>query len=120
MSATVPTAALRVLLVEDDPGDVFLVRELLAEVDPTVQLTVAESLTEALDRGLLAGCDCVLLDLNLPGTSGPGRAARGARASTRPPRSACSPGSTTSTSAWPRSPPARRTTWSRARSTARC
>ena len=33
----------RVLLVEDDAGDVFLVRELLAEVDPDVELTVAES-----------------------------------------------------------------------------
>jgi serine phosphatase RsbU (regulator of sigma subunit) len=70
MSRTVPTAPLRVLLVEDDPGDVFLVRELLAEIDPTVQLTVAESLTETLRHGLLAGCDCVLLDLNLPSTTG--------------------------------------------------
>ena len=34
MSRTVPTAPLRVLLVEDDQGDAFLVRELLAEVDP--------------------------------------------------------------------------------------
>ncbi len=58
------------LLVEDDPGDVFLVRELLAEIDPDLQLTVAGSLTETLDRRLLAGCDCVLLDLNLPTTRG--------------------------------------------------
>jgi serine phosphatase RsbU (regulator of sigma subunit) len=70
MSRTVPTVPLRVLLVEDDPGDVFLVRELLAEIDPDLQLIVAESLTEALDRRLLAGCDCVLLDLNLPTTRG--------------------------------------------------
>jgi len=70
MSRTVPTVPLRVLLVEDDPGDVFLVRELLAEIDPDLQLTVAGSLTEALDRRLLAGCDCVLLDLNLPTTRG--------------------------------------------------
>jgi serine phosphatase RsbU (regulator of sigma subunit) len=70
MSRTVPTVPLRVLLVEDDPGDVFLVRELLAEIDPDLQLIVAGSLTEALDRRLLAGCDCVLLDLNLPTTRG--------------------------------------------------
>jgi DNA-binding NarL/FixJ family response regulator len=70
MSRNVPTVPLRVLLVEDDPGDVFLVRELLAEIDPDLQLIVAGSLTEALDRRLLAGCDCVLLDLNLPTTRG--------------------------------------------------
>lgn len=60
----------RVLLVEDDPGDAFLVGELLAEVDPELELAVATSVTEVLDRGLLARCDCVLLDLNLPGTEG--------------------------------------------------
>ena len=70
MSRSVSIAELRVLLVEDDPGDVFLVRELLAEIDPTVQLTVADSLPAVVDGGLLAGCDCVLLDLNLPTTKG--------------------------------------------------
>jgi serine phosphatase RsbU (regulator of sigma subunit) len=59
-----------VLLVEDDPGDVFLVRELLAEVDPEVQVSVAESVAEVTSGGLLGRCDCVLLDLNLPGTAG--------------------------------------------------
>ena len=60
----------RVLLVEDDDGDAFLVRELLAEVDPDVELTVVESVDEVLRRGELERCDCVLLDLNLPGTTG--------------------------------------------------
>lgn len=60
----------RVLLVEDDPGDAFLVQELLAEVDPDVRLTVAGSVAEVLDRGSLAAADCVLLDLNVPGASG--------------------------------------------------
>lgn len=58
----------RVLLVEDDPGDAFLVGELLAEVDPELQLTVAENLPAALVA--LPGADCVLLDLNLPGSAG--------------------------------------------------
>lgn len=58
----------RVLLVEDDPGDAFLVGELLAEVEPDLHLTVATSLADAVD--LLAGQQCVLLDLNLPGTQG--------------------------------------------------
>jgi serine phosphatase RsbU (regulator of sigma subunit) len=70
MSRPIPTAALRVLLVEDDPGDIFLVRELLAEVDPNIRLTVAESMPVVIDGGLLAGVDCVLLDLNLPATNG--------------------------------------------------
>lgn len=70
MSRPRPIAALSVLLVEDDPGDVFLVRELLAEVDPDIRLTVAESLPEVIDGALLDGVDCVLLDLNLPGTDG--------------------------------------------------
>ncbi|GAA3218699.1 SpoIIE family protein phosphatase [Pseudonocardia petroleophila] len=59
-----------VLLVEDDPGDAFLVGELLAEVDPDLRLTVAVSLAEVADGELLADCECVLLDLNLPGTNG--------------------------------------------------
>jgi len=61
-------AARRVLLVEDDPGDAFLVTELLAEVDPELAVTVATTVGSALEQ--LAGCDCVLLDLNMPGTAG--------------------------------------------------
>ncbi|MGH3932074.1 MAG: PP2C family protein-serine/threonine phosphatase, partial [Pseudonocardiaceae bacterium] len=65
-----PRPAERVLLVEDDPGDAFLVGELLTEVDPAIELVVAESICRVLDAGLLRKTDCVLLDLNLPGTSG--------------------------------------------------
>ncbi len=57
-----------VLLVEDDPGDAFLVGELLAEVEPDLRLTVATSLAEAVE--LLPGADVVLLDLGLPATEG--------------------------------------------------
>jgi serine phosphatase RsbU (regulator of sigma subunit) len=60
----------RVLLVEDDVGDAFLVRELLAEVAPDVEVTVLESVDEVVRRGVLERVDCVLLDLNLPGTTG--------------------------------------------------
>jgi serine phosphatase RsbU (regulator of sigma subunit) len=70
MTRTVPAAPRHVLLVEDDPGDVFLVQELLAEVDPALRVTVADSVSAVLDGGVLAQCDCVLLDLNLPGTRG--------------------------------------------------
>ncbi|MBA3905513.1 MAG: SpoIIE family protein phosphatase [Pseudonocardiales bacterium] len=58
----------RILLVEDDAGDAFLVGELLAEVDQELALTVAETLPSALAQ--LEGADCVLLDLNLPGVAG--------------------------------------------------
>ena len=71
MTGNVPAAApRRVLLVEDDPGDVFLVRELLAEVDPQLEVVVAESVSDVLANGLMPRCDCVLLDLNLPGSNG--------------------------------------------------
>ncbi|MGK5680683.1 PP2C family protein-serine/threonine phosphatase [Actinoplanes sp. URMC 104] len=59
---------LRVLLVEDDEGDAFLVRELLHEAEAPFDLRVATSLREA--RGLLHGINCVLLDLGLPDAEG--------------------------------------------------
>jgi len=58
----------RVLLVEDDPGDAFLVRELLAEADAPIELTTATTMAEARPR--LREIDCVLLDLGLPDASG--------------------------------------------------
>lgn len=61
---------LRVLLIEDDPADVYLVSELLDEVNAAVALTVATSLAQVSDERLLDDVDCVLLDLNLPGTTG--------------------------------------------------
>jgi serine phosphatase RsbU (regulator of sigma subunit) len=70
---TAPTAnrpPLRVLLVEDDPGDAYLVTDLLGEAGRDVSLSVAESLKEVLHTGTLRGADCVLLDLNLPGVTG--------------------------------------------------
>ncbi len=59
---------LRVLLVEDDEGDAFLVKELLAETDAPIELIVATSLREAMRR--LSGVHCVLLDLGLPDADG--------------------------------------------------
>ncbi|HZG90800.1 MAG TPA: response regulator, partial [Pseudonocardia sp.] len=70
MTRSAPVTPRHVLLVEDDPADVFLVRELLAEVDPELRVTVAESVAEVTGGSVLSRCDCVLLDLNLPGTAG--------------------------------------------------
>jgi serine phosphatase RsbU (regulator of sigma subunit) len=66
--ATEQMERLRILLVEDDEGDAFLVRELLTEAGAPFDLTVATSLREA--RGLLVGVECVLLDLGLPDAEG--------------------------------------------------
>ena len=69
-----PPAPLEVMLVEDDPGDVVLVREALAERRELVtDLRVARDGVDALDqlrdehRTLP---DVVLLDLNLPRKGG--------------------------------------------------
>jgi serine phosphatase RsbU (regulator of sigma subunit) len=70
MTGFVPTSPRRVLLVEDDPGDVFLVRELLADADPALQVVVVDSVAAAVASDLLHRSDCVLLDLNLPGAQG--------------------------------------------------
>ncbi|MEV0392105.1 PP2C family protein-serine/threonine phosphatase [Polymorphospora rubra] len=59
---------LRVLLVEDDEGDAFLVGELLAEADAAMDLIVATSITQA--RKQIGRVDCVLLDLGLPDSQG--------------------------------------------------
>src|SRR3954452_21297953 len=59
---------LRVLLVEDDEGDAFLVRELLSEAEAPFDLVVAHSLREA--RTMLGDIQCILLDLGLPDAEG--------------------------------------------------
>jgi CheY-like chemotaxis protein len=65
------SSARAVLLVEDDDGDAFLVRELLAEVDPTLEIEWVQKLEQA--TSLLPGrFDCVLFDLGLPDATGLG------------------------------------------------
>jgi serine phosphatase RsbU (regulator of sigma subunit) len=62
------SARIRVLLVEDDDADAFLVQELLAEVEAPIDVTWVPSLAEAEPR--LDGAQCVLLDLGLPDAQG--------------------------------------------------
>jgi serine phosphatase RsbU (regulator of sigma subunit) len=59
---------LSVLLVEDDEGDAFLVRELLNEADAPFDLAVATTLREAKTK--MRGIQCILLDLGLPDAEG--------------------------------------------------
>ena len=67
----------RILLVEDDPGDVLITRESLADSRVTCELSVVDDGDEALDflhqRGRHHEAErphLVLLDLNLPKVSG--------------------------------------------------
>jgi DNA-binding response OmpR family regulator len=58
---------IKVLLVEDNPGDARLVEETLSEVDsPEFQLTHVERLSQARQRLSEERFDVVLLDLVLP------------------------------------------------------
>lgn len=65
-----------ILLAEDNPGDVILIREALRESGVEFELTVQrdgeEMLTqiEQIDRGEVSCPDIFLLDLNLPKTGG--------------------------------------------------
>jgi serine phosphatase RsbU (regulator of sigma subunit) len=63
-------AARRLLLVEDDEGDAFLVRELLDESDASRDVTWVRSLAEARTAMAESSFDCVLMDLGLPDASG--------------------------------------------------
>jgi CheY-like chemotaxis protein len=67
---------LNVLLAEDNPGDVLLIREALMAMDAEFELTVKPDgelmllHIDSIDRGENACPDIVLLDLNLPKASG--------------------------------------------------
>lgn len=73
-SATQPVW--RIVLAEDNPADVMLVRMALRQADITCELIVLEdgedaiNFIEKLDAGAGAGMDLLLLDLNLPRLDG--------------------------------------------------
>jgi DNA-binding NarL/FixJ family response regulator len=59
------------LLIEDNPGDVRLIREMLSEANPgAYQITVFDRLDTARPSLEYGGYDIVLLDLNLPDSTG--------------------------------------------------
>ena len=63
--------ALRVLAVEDNPGDAILVREMLRDASPDgFVLRNADRLSAAVACLLEGAVDCVLLDLSLPDAEG--------------------------------------------------
>jgi serine phosphatase RsbU (regulator of sigma subunit) len=65
---TASTEQVRILLIEDDDGDAFLVEELLHEAGTGALVQRARRLAEA--RKLLPDAACVLLDLGLPDSQG--------------------------------------------------
>jgi CheY-like chemotaxis protein len=66
------TPGAHILLVEDNPGDVDLILEVLKQSSPPVKVTVAVDGVDALERLRTAGelPNLVLLDLNLPKKDG--------------------------------------------------
>ncbi|MCW2968748.1 MAG: diguanylate cyclase [Solirubrobacteraceae bacterium] len=68
---TVPVHAVRVLIIEDNPGDTILVREMLRDADPAgFELTHSERLSDGIAQLLGGGVQCILLDLSLPDAEG--------------------------------------------------
>ena len=70
-STMTASQALRILLIEDNPGDANLIGRALSEAPGRpFQLECAESLSKGLDRLTQGGIDAVLLDLTLPDSLG--------------------------------------------------
>jgi two-component system cell cycle sensor histidine kinase/response regulator CckA len=71
VTATGLTPTIRVLLVEDNPGDARLIIEMLRDVSESeFALERVDRLLPALERLSGAGADVILLDLGLPDSSG--------------------------------------------------
>jgi two-component system cell cycle sensor histidine kinase/response regulator CckA len=70
LTAAATQRAIRVLLVEDNPGDARLILELLREIEGAFEFERFDRLEPALQRLKQAGIDVVLLDLGLPDSQG--------------------------------------------------
>jgi two-component system sensor histidine kinase/response regulator len=69
--ASAAPVPIKILLVEDNAGDVRLIQEMLAETGAVrFSLEIANSLAAALARLRAGGIDVLLLDLGLPDSSG--------------------------------------------------
>ncbi len=76
-TARQPADCIRLLLIEDDPDDAFLIREFLSEAKrPRFELVHGERLEDAITRLDDERFDVAVLDLTLPDCSGPETLAR--------------------------------------------
>lgn len=57
-------------MVEDNPGDLRLIRELLCEAEPPTEILTADRISDAFHKLASDRIDLVLLDLSLPDSSG--------------------------------------------------
>ena len=65
------STVIRALLIEDNPGDARLIREMLARTqDVQFDLECVEQLAEGLEYLASKGTDVILLDLSLPDSWG--------------------------------------------------
>jgi PAS domain S-box-containing protein len=71
MESETQNSKLNVLLIEDNPGDARLIREMLAEIrGAQFDLECADRLSIGLERLAAGGIDVALLDLSLPDAQG--------------------------------------------------
>jgi signal transduction histidine kinase/response regulator of citrate/malate metabolism len=69
-TTTVREPILRILLIEDNPGDIIIIRELLKLSGARFKLTIAHSVSDSIDLLRTGNYDIILLDLGLPDSSG--------------------------------------------------
>ncbi|OGV73182.1 MAG: hypothetical protein A3K19_30155 [Lentisphaerae bacterium RIFOXYB12_FULL_65_16] len=61
---------MNVLLIEDNPGDVFTIREMMGEAGGGIALESVPCLSQAVERIARGGLDLILSDLGLPDSQG--------------------------------------------------
>jgi two-component system, NarL family, sensor histidine kinase UhpB len=62
---------IKILFVEDNPGDVVIIKEMLKEIDDIhFEVTTADNLKEGINHLINEDFDILLLDLNLPDSEG--------------------------------------------------
>ncbi|HYM25917.1 MAG TPA: ATP-binding protein [Vicinamibacterales bacterium] len=70
MTALAPVETLRVLMIEDNPGDARLVREALCEAAVPFDLETVDTVARGISKLQSGGFDAALVDLSLPDSQG--------------------------------------------------